>query len=706
MNYMSKFRNACFVWLTAVLLAVTAAACEDDKTTGGDLRLHYPEVIDIGPSMSFISGAPTYYGPAPSDFSIAGMTLDDKAVASDSFTISPETGAVSISNTEGMATGTYKLTVACRANGAGYTFRDIFVVRMVPSTPVEIETSSPTLTIPYDELGTTEETVSVSTVGESVAVIGYELVQPEGQEYFSISKTGVVSLSTAFKGEVLPGVYPLPIKISTHAGSMVYEDVLTAKITSRPLGVTYTPASGRMEYNMAFQSAVPVLKGSPEEVVWAVKGVTPSTDVFTVDAATGVLSVAEGNGLPIDGQYVVDLTVSNSYGSTDFEGAYTLTVIDYIAPIEADKFAYEPVEAIQGGEFSASKKIDFVGDEVTFSLGTLDAALVGQLSIDPETGAVSAKKGHTIPMGSYAVPVIAANAKGTAEASLSLTIKENPYFFTTITYGNNLGLTPAANYANQFYFAAAEDFTQLTPTTDAKPGTELSWSVKAKHNCGGTTINLATGIISLDGFAKGNGGLLLVTATAGEGQVGETSVTVPVFLSFCATAESGAVIPFSYKPFVIQVNPRKGLVSPAPEISGIEPSSLVMDYRRTFNYYNFNGPETHKDGIPATSGSFLNQMWAVYNAQDGVKKPAGTGAKDPMSYFKNNELGNLNLAMLYVDKTTKSIVVNANKWIDANGVAANGAFHGQITFLTNGNEGGINNGEKSFPVWIWFDEKF
>ena len=207
-------------------------------------------------------------------------------------------------------------------------------------------------------------TVSVSTVGESVAVIGYELVQPEGQEYFSISKTGVVSLSTAFKGEVLPGVYPLPIKISTHAGSMVYEDVLTAKITSRPLGVTYTPVSGRMEYNMAFQSAVPVLKGSPEEVVWAVKGVTPSTDVFTVDAATGVLSVAEGNGLPIDGQYVVDLTVSNSYGSTDFEGAYTLTVIDYIAPIEADKFAYEPVEAIQGGEFSASKKIDFVGDEV------------------------------------------------------------------------------------------------------------------------------------------------------------------------------------------------------------------------------------------------------------------------------------------------------------------------------------------------------
>ncbi len=710
MNYMSKFRNACFVWLTAVLLAVAAAACEDDKTTGGDLRLHYPEVIDIGPSMSFISGAPTYYGPAPSDFSIAGMTLDDKAVASDSFTISPETGAVSISNTEGMATGTYKLTVACRANGAGYTFRDIFVVRMVPSTPVEIETSSPTLTIPYDELGTTEETVSVSTVGESVAVIGYELVQPEGQEYFSISKTGVVSLSTAFKGEVLPGVYPLPIKISTHAGSMVYEDVLTAKITSRPLGVTYTPVSGRMEYNMAFQSAVPVLKGSPEEVVWAVKGVTPSTDVFTVDAATGVLSVAEGNGLPIDGQYVVDLTVSNSYGSTDFEGAYTLTVIDYIAPIEADKFAYEPVEAIQGGEFSASKKTGFIGDEVTFSLGTLDAALVGQLSIDPETGAVSAKKGHTIPMGSYAVPVIAANAKGTAEASLSLTIKENPYFFTTITYGNNLGLTPAANYANQFLCKSFAEWQaiSLTPTTDAKPGTDISWSIKIKHQCKGAVIDAQTGVISSattdsKDFNSGNGGLILVTATAGKGQVGETSVTVPVFFSF-HVAVAGVTV--HYQPFVMQVNPRKGGMSVVPEISGVSNmSSFLMDYRRTFNYYNIGGPASHVDGTPAITDSFLNQMWIkVYNAQSGVTKPAGTGSKDPLSYFVNK--ANLNLALLYVDQATKSVVVNANKWIDTNGVAANGAFFGQITFVTNGIEGGINNGEKIFPIWIWFDEKF
>ena len=131
---------------------------------------------------------------------------------------------------------------------------------------------------------------------------------------------------------------------------------------------------------------------------------------------------------------------------------------------------------------------------------------------------------------------------------------------------------------------------------------------------------------------------------------------------------------------------------------------MLMDYRRTFTYYNIGGPESHIDGQPNVANSFMNQMWAVYNAQTGITKPAGTGAKDPLSYFANK--ANLNLAMLYVDQTTKSIVVNSNKWIDANGVAANGALMGQITFVTNGDESGVNDGGKIFPAWIWFDEKF
>ena len=50
--------------------------------------------------------------------------------------------------------------------------------------------------------------------------------------------------------------------------------------------------------------------------------------------------------------------------------------------------------------------------------------------------------------------------------------------------------------------------------------------------------------------------------------------------------------------------------------------------------------------------------------------------------------------------------MNANKWIGSDNVAANGAFIGQMTFVTNGNQGGINSGSQVFPIWVWFDEKF
>ena len=337
--------------------------------------------------------------------------------------------------------------------------------------------------------------------------------------------------------------------------------------------------------------------------------------------------------MPIDASYTLDLTVKNSFGSTDFDGAYTLSVIEFIAPIESDKFGYEDAVAIQGGEFKVSKKAGFVGDEVTFSLGDVPAGVQGQISIDPVTGDVSAAKGHSIPMGVYDIPVKASNLKGEAETTLKLTVNENPYYFTTITYGNNLGLTPVENYANQFYFAAAADFTELTPTTDAKPGTKLSWSIKIKHQCSGTLIDSETGAITPKGFKSGNGGLVLVTATAGEGEVGETSITVPVFFSF-HVAVSGVTV--RYKPFVMQVNPRRGGTSVVPEITGVPNlSSFLLDYRRTFNYYNIGGPASHKDGTPAAStDTFLYQMWKAYYNSIG-SATVGTGSKDPISYYVN-----------------------------------------------------------------------
>ncbi len=45
---------------------------------------------------------------------------------------------------------------------------------------------------------------------------------------------------------------------------------------------------------------------------------------------------------------------------------------------------------------------------------------------------------------------MASNLKRPGRNDAQLTVNENPYYFTKIVYGNNLGLEPAENYANQY----------------------------------------------------------------------------------------------------------------------------------------------------------------------------------------------------------------------------------------------------------------
>ena len=706
----SFIRKACFVF-AAALCTVAFTACEDDDTVGGDLQLYYPTVIDIGPSMNYLSGAPSYHGPTPSEFAIERITCNDQQVETACFGIEAANGAVSIADTDELSTGTYKLSISCRAGGSKFRFSDIFVVQMVAAAPAELEVSAPTFDIPFDELATTEMAVTVTPVGETVTILTYALEQEEGREYFAISSKGVVSLNANFKGEVLPGTYPLPISVTTRAGKYTYENLLTVRITSAPLEIAYPVASGRMEVNQAFVSTgVPTLKGSPEQTVWAIEKITPSegvetTDKIVIDPATGVISVEADSGLPLDAVYTLDLRVTNEFGFKVFEGAYTLTVIDYIEPIDPETFGYEKVEVIQGGAFSVSPKAGLVGDEVKFELGELPVELAGQIQIDA-MGTISVPAKNKIPLGEHAIPVKVSNMKSSAETILTLTVVENPYYFTKIVYGNNLGLEPAENYANQYRCATASDMKaiSLVPQTDAKPGTQLKWSVANKHNCGGTAIDSETGELSMAGFKAGNGGLIFVTATAGEGQPGETSVTVPVFFYFYQAVNGVSVF---YEPFVFHVNPKTGGRSVAPKIEGTDPSQFLLDYRRTFNYYNFNGSDTHGDGQPTVDGFLRNYIWQPYYEAIGDKDPAGMavkGNKAPMSYYENKN--RLIVPAAYVDPATYEVVVNPNKWIDSEGNSASGMCHGQMTFVTDGKESGINNGSQVFPIWIWFDENF
>lgn len=703
---------------------VWVSCSEEDTTDTTPFALYYMTLTDIGPSMSGELAAPTYKGSAPSDFTIYKVTLQnketlkDEIVETESFQINESTGAVTVTNSAELAVGLYKLSVACYSNGKRYEFPNAIEVNMLPPVPEGVTVEPELVTIDFSELAESEATAQVTTDGDHVSITAYAVIQEQGKEYFAISNTGEISVNHSYAGEIPPGKYTISLKLTTGAGDCIFENAVTFNITSKPLSLTYTPAEGKIEEGGTFTSVEPVLKGSLEELVYSISKVTPETDQITIDPATGMLSVADTHTLTAGSQYVIDVTATNMYGTTAFPAAYTLNVVEYIEPIA--NFAYDAQNDImQGTAFTASPVDEMTGDDVNYALGD---NLDGQLTIDVLTGVITAAKGNKIPMGSYTVPVTATNVKGEATTNFTFTVVENPYYFTTVRYGNNLGLDELAN-ANQFRYNSEDELVAatLSPTyTDIKEGVTVEWSVKAKHQMtkkeGETSICVAnidpaTGALTFvtGGWKDSQCGMIMVTATTGKGTPAETSVTVPIFFHFNSTKSGVKVM---YTPFVFQVNPLTGGSSVKPTIEGADPSTFLMDYRRTFNYYNFNGPSSHKDGQPSVAGSFMRQLWEYYYMDLLGKPTANTGAKAPMSYYENNGKDGTNLSMplAYVDNDNGlAVKVNPNKFIGDDGQPANGAMIGQMTFVTDGNSGALSGQPdpyRIFPFFIWFDTAF
>lgn len=714
MKKVFSFASGCLTILTVVVFALIGTSCSETETTDSTpFTIYYSGMTDIGPSMTAKVSAPTYLGGTPSEFTIINVTLAGEPVDGQSFVIDPTTGSISIQDTENLAVGLYSLSVSCVSNGKRYEFPDVVSINMMRPVPEGISVEPNLLTIDYADVKTSDAKAQVKTEGEHVSISKYSIAEGVYQEYFAISATGEVTINKKYNGDILPGIYKVSLVLQTEAGEGIFADAVTFNITSKPLELYYSPANGKMEEATvgptSYTSTAPTLKGSLEGVVYSIKAVNPATDKIKIDPATGILSVAEGHEFKAGQKYEVDVNVKNSHNSAEETGlvaerAFTLEVVSFINPIT--NFAYENATKTQAVGFTIAHTDAFKGDEVSFELGTLAAELQGQLSIDPATGTITAKKGNTIPVGSHTVAVKASNVKGEQTASFTLVIEKNKNFFTTIKYGNNLGL-PVDGNAFQYRINSAEELAGMVipaPTTDIPEGVAVKWSVQNRIAMNNGKVGNGGSLILADiKWVDGTTGMIMVTATAGTGEEA-VSVSVPVFFHFAA-AINGATI--NYTPFVFQVNPRKGGRSVAPTVTGMaDTKQLLMDYRRNFSYFNIDGSDSHKSGQMKGDGStddfFMAQVWRNFYTAINVKP--NYGAKKPMSYYDNKAATATTLG--YVDPADKAIVINPGKWMGEDKVYANGVMSGQITFVTNGSEGGINNGSPIFPILVWFDDKF
>ena len=672
MNKQFILRN---LLLVVAFCSLGLLACSEDETES-PVTLHFQSVGDIGPGMPYRGSAPTYRGAAPSEFAIESITLDGTAFVDETpcFTLDPNDGFLTISESKDLPLGTYRFTVSCKAAGARCLFTDAFSVRMVSATPENIVVTPELIEALYDEDRVAWPTAQIAPADEAVSFNAYALVQEKGKEYFSVSSTGKISVNMKYEGTIPPGIYKPVLRLTTKAGSADYADAVTIKVNSQPLGVTYERNPGTAEIGAAFRSDVPVLLGSTDEVDYAILSVSPSTDQFSIDPA---------------------------------------------------KFSYAPATMTEFCKFEIEKAEGFVGDVVTFSLGELPEALKGWVSIDSQTGKITIPRGNEIPQGVYDIPVTAVNSKSDqanpAAATLKLTVQENPNMFYKFGYGNNLGL-PAETNADQFRWDGdgKTNENKVIPLSGGYNdfnGRKATFKVEVLHdwslqNAGTTTTVDENGDLHLQmrGNRWGQIGYVRVTATLGEG---ETAVSRSTIVFTMLRNEKVDLI--EYTPFVHRMHPRNGGYSPiVPQIaSSVEKDKLVLSYRNNAFYIDLDdyskAIKIDATGAAQTDewrASWGYRLWGAYFTSGTVN----TGSRMPFSYYGGSdaEFVNKDLARTlgYIDPTRDfQIYISPNKWM-LDGKYAHGIFSFQAAYATNGSVDKMHGSSTKIGVVIWFDENF
>lgn len=726
-----KLTNCLTALALGVAMCLSAVSCQKDELTDGDkFALYYPGITDIGPSTN-MDLTPTYHGAKASKFEIYNVTLDGKTYQTESFSIDPESGMLSLRNTDGLPVGKYAISIQCVSGGQIYKFPGLVTVNMMHPVPEGIILEPSLIEVPLTSvtnLNLTDELpgARIITEGEHITVEDYKIAKvtlggtlvEDWSGIFEVNSEGEFSILR--NQNFLAGVYVIDFKLVTRTAGLdssmgIYENALTVDVQAPPTSLTYSPSAVKVQYDFDYTSRAPKMVGSSNGLRYSILSVSPEGAPVTVDEKTGVINLSKEHDLPAGTDIVVSMKVENALGSMDFAQVFKITLVELINPIT--KLDYNDSTVWHDTKFGlAPKEVD--GDEKIFSFVDLPEAL-SALKIDELTGKISAKKGNKIEIGEYTVKVAVENSKGSMTKEIRLTVIENPYFFTYVHWGNNLGLVPAENYASQHRVPTTETYTFEVAATDIKEDTEVEYTISGGSKAACAVIDPETGAITTNlAFANGDDGkpkmenfrahFFFVTATTGKGTSGETSVKTPVFLDFnCMRAEGGYQI--TYTPFVFQCNPKNGGYSAVPEITKAgkaltseELSKITMDFRRSFNYWNIGGPAEHANGTPnEAKDNFLSQIWAAYYA--AINKAYGSGSRDPISYYGR---AFLDKNPAYIRASDLALYIAPERWKDVNGYA-DGVFTAQITFADNGADPtGAANPYRLFPLFVWFDTEF
>lgn len=716
--------TAALVALTAIIVSVSS--CKAELTDTGAFALHYPGITDIGPSTN-MDITPTWHGGTPESFEIFSVKREDEAVTAECFSIDPTTGVFSIRKSDNLPVGKYRIGIACKVGGERHEFAEAITVNMMPAIPEGIKVSPDKITILLSQVtntGSDEElpTAQITTEGEHISIRNYLIsgVRRDGKALanwdglFSVDKSGKFSILKNNKFNA--GVYIIDFKLTTmvfgaDSEEGLFSDALTVEVASAPISLVYNPSTAKVEAGESYTSPVPEFIGSVTGLEFSIKKVIPESDKFSIDKTSGVITLAKGHEYAIGDEIVLSVSAKNNYGERDFDQVLRIGIVEYIAPITL--LAYKDTTVWEGTKVNLKPK-QSDGDEVTYSFEELPDALK-ELTIDELNGTISVPKKNKIAQGEYSFKVKAQNPKGSLSATVKWNTIENPYAFTFVRWGNNLGLNPIQNYADQFRVSTTGPTTIPVIESDIKEGIEALYEIKGGSNTKCVSIDEKTGKLTTDPsvfegkIANMRAHFVFVNIKTGVGTSGETVMKIPVFFDFNAPrTEEGYSI--QYNPFAVRCNPKTGTTSVPPTIlknnivvRGEELKNITMDFRRSFNYWNLNGPASHNNGAPnVDKTTFLSTVWSTYYSSINVAY--NTSSRDPISSYGRP----LHIAKTagYLRQEDLALYIAPEKFMDDNGYA-NGIFTAQVVFGSDGKDpAGAKDPYRLFPLFVWFDTNF
>ena len=698
----------------AVLCCAVLSSCEPTALqVDKGFALHYPAVSEIAPGTT-LDVTPTWYGGKPTEFSIISVTHENVVIETEQFSINSETGSVRISTSETTPVGNYVIGVSCKVNGSVVKFPEAIALELMKAVPDGIVVEPAVITAKLSQLLNTPKdavlpTAQISSDGSNHVMIKEYLVanvyvdgklNNNCKSWFTISDKGVFSIKPD-NPDFEAGIYTFDFKLTTYISGKedqkgIFKDALTLNVTSIPTTVTYSPALVKVENGVASKSSAPAYKGSRDGLKYAIKSVLPDNEVgITIDENTGVLTYPATDKAEVGDTYKVSLTVTNDFGTADFDDAFTFEIIAFLDPIT--QFSYNNIDENISGIAISNDVAVMDGAEVTYSFVNLPENLSG-LELNPETGAVSTQKGVELPVGEHTVTVRAENAKGSKETSFTIKVIANPNYFTYVLWGNNLGengtaLEPLEKYGNQFrikHGAAALKINLADAQTDIPAGRPVKFELVKQYG-GGIGVTEAGRLECYSQTVGKEAGIVyaLVKATVGEGDAAITR-NIPVFLDRTDYYNGYQII---YNPFVLRVNPKTGGISQAPVITksdGTDVRDVIsLDFQTNATYYNVNGPESHTNVTMLkndnTDVTFLVNPWKLY--YNAINKTYNRGAANPMSYWYNYANNTLSATCAYIDPTRDlKIVVNPDKYKDADGVYGDGVVFMTMIFSPSGKD--------------------